>query len=218
MKINLSSVPLYYINLDRDVNRNKSIIDSMIRIGHTNFNRISAELVSEAEIMQGPGRSHLKAITTAEHSGIPFIILEDDVRDINYRDIINVPDDADAVYLGIMLGHRDPMATPVDGYPGVYRVKEPLGCHAIMYTSDRYLSVIKDICTTVGNGTDSGPGNLHTALGFAFLRVIRNYNVYAINPVFYQHDESNPAQSNATRVINIAKKKIDPISYQLPPR
>ena len=120
----------------------------------------------------------------------PFLLLEDDVAWTGVE-TIEIPEDADAVYLGISYSggdkekdtHIPGLSSEIKPYSSNQcRVFNMLSAHAILYISRRYkeavireMEKIKDI---VYNSD------------VMMSRIQRNYNVYANNmPVFYQDDD-----------------------------
>ena len=81
----------------------------------------------------------------------PFIILEDDATPINFKPEIEIPDDADAFYLGIsswgrMNGHSGPFVQYQEDVDGeLLRVYNMLGTHAILYLTPEFVSVCKKV-------------------------------------------------------------------------
>ena len=82
--------------MKKDVNKNNHIMQSLIELGFKNINRIEA-IEDRVSGRRGLSKSQYKALTQVEP---PFIVLEDDCDPKYFRSEINVPDNADAVYLG----------------------------------------------------------------------------------------------------------------------
>jgi len=199
MKINLKNIPVVYINMDKDTDRNESMKSLIDTFGFTKHSRSSGEYV-QGDSLKGCATSHyniLSQITTKT------IILEDDCKINNNTSTIEVPDDADAVYLGLSAwGYLKDNSKPgnylfeqVKDFPGVYKVNGMLATHAILYISKEYIKTCERIAKF------SMDNSVHVDQGFA--RVQRYFNVYAIDkPIFYQS-----SNFDATR-IKLVKNRI----------
>ena len=74
MKLNLTDIPVYYINLDDQEEKRKRTETMLKQIGFKFVERFSA-IKHEAGRIIGCARSHYEILNRAE---VPFIILEDD--------------------------------------------------------------------------------------------------------------------------------------------
>jgi len=196
MNINLLDVPVYYINLDDDEDKRKSTETLLKRTGFRNVHRISAIFHEKGRII-GCARSHYEILKDAKP---PFIIVEDDCA-LN-KDFINeieVPDDADALYLGIShwgryLNHSGPYVHYEKVNDEIVRVYNMLATHAIMYLSQTYVDICKRISYHYGYEVEG-----HLDIGFA--EVHKFYNVYSFDePLFRQYDWSAVTTGNLSEV------------------
>lgn len=113
----------------------------------------------------------------------PILILEDDLGYIGMDDI-EIPDDADALYLGLSKsgGHptenRDLGSSVFSPYSDkLVRVGNMLTTHAILYISPRYKEAVINILK-------SNTSHYNDVL---ISRIQKDYNVYALKkPIFYQ--------------------------------
>jgi len=186
VKLNLLDIPLYYINLDRDVEK-KNKTESLLReLGFRNAYRFPG--VPHNDKITGCALSHYHILRQAKP---PFIILEDDCELYGeFKSEIDIPDDTDALYLGIShwgryLNHSGPYVHIDPVKDGIVRVYNMLATHAIMYLSNPYV----DICRRIGYhyGCDV---NGHLDSGFA--EVHKLFKVYAFDePIFKQSDWSS---------------------------
>ena len=170
MIIDLREIPILYMNMDEDTKRYRDmnrLFDDLIeehgfkreniyRIPGTHRNLIKANGVSEA---------HLAAMKFSKQFDGPFLVLEDDLELAAFDYIIDIPDDADAVYLGTMphgLGFND--AYPVypertlngitvnvvpDAYSEnleIYRVLSMTGGQSILYITDVFRTIVENSC------------------------------------------------------------------------
>lgn len=184
----MKNINTFYINLDEAVDR-KQHTDNMLKyLEIENYKRISG--VKSDPYMSGLAQAHHNVLS--EGQGSPFLVLEDDARPFLYKHELDIPDNADAIFLGTgMWGGSDDkdfgiknglIFKSVPGYPHLVRVKNALTSHAIIYVSDRYVERVKDVAMECVARKD-----LH--FDIAFSRVQKDYYVYAVRePFFYQHD------------------------------
>tara|TARA_Y100000004_G_scaffold122949_1_gene138231 strand:- start:3111 stop:3788 length:678 start_codon:yes stop_codon:yes gene_type:complete len=187
-RYDLREIPFYYINLDDAVERNENMKRILNELGIKNVRRISATRHNIGQA--GTARSMLEAIETAINPvvsplGAPFVVLEDDIEVKRWDPIIEVPENADALYLGIsgwgrMNGHSGPFVQSDSIGGGLLQVYNMLGGHAIMYFRDRYIDLVRRVCLHAGYDIED-----HPDIGFAEIQ--RWHNVYAFDdPYFYQ--------------------------------
>ena len=104
LRLDLRDIPFYYINLDDAVERNERMKSILSELGIKNVRRISATKHETGQA--GTARSMLNTIESAINPvvsplGTPFVILEDDIAVKRWDPIIEIPENADAFYLGI---------------------------------------------------------------------------------------------------------------------
>ena len=186
MKLNLTDIPVYYVNLEgEDVKREHT--ESMLKdLGFKYVHRFDA-IRHEAGRIIGCARSHYEILKNEKP---PFIILEDDCAlNKEFVSEIEVPDNADALYLGIShwgryLNHSGPYVhcTKVDD--NIVRVHNMLATHAIMYLSDSYTEMCKRVAYHFGYEVEN-----HLDIGFA--EIHKFFNVYSFDePLFRQYEWS----------------------------
>ena len=180
MKLDLRKIPAIYINLQKDNEKNEYMYSMLSDLGFETIIRIEASEFPERHLA-GCSLSHFNSLNEVD---IPFIIFEDDCRVKNFKSIIEIPDDADAVYLGIsswgrMNSHSGPCVQYEKVDDELVRVYNMLGAHSILYISKEYASLCSKISINSSHIAD------HQDIGFAEIQ--RYYNVYAFNdPLFYQ--------------------------------
>ncbi len=127
MKINLTDIPVYYVNLEGEDEKRKHTESMLKNLGFKYVERFNA-IRHEAGRIIGCARSHYEILSKDIEP--PFIILEDDCA-INkkFKPEVEIPDDVDALYLGIShwgryIGHSGPFvhATKVDDE--IVRIKQ----------------------------------------------------------------------------------------------
>ena len=186
--LDLRDIPVAYINLDRDSQKKLNIEKNLQTLGFKYISRV-------------PGVVHptgnRAGCSMAQHNALhefepPFIILEDDATPLNFNPIITIPDDADAVYLGIsswgrMIGHSGPFVQYENIDDILHSVYNMLGTHAILYLNEEYISVCKKIAY------HHHDINEHVDIGFTDVQ--KYYNVYAFDdPLFYQTSSNGTNQ------------------------
>lgn len=191
MKIDLRDFPTYYINMDKHKDRNSDMIQLGKDVGFKEYERFQG-----IEIPRHP-----KAGCAKSHHGIlskvnkPTIILEDDCVIKNAEYVIEIPDDTDALYIGLsawgFLNSESKLNNlkyeKHEKYQSIYKINGMLATHAILYISPRYI----DMATRIAKW--SGDNDEHIDQGFALVQ--KYFNVYALKkPIFYQH--SNTESTN----------------------
>lgn len=183
MDIDITDIPVYYINLDKDVEKRDRLEQNLANLGFKNVNRFAGHYSSERAV--GCATSHNLLLHELKNMETPFLVLEDDVEVYKFKKIIkNVPDNAEALYLGnSVFGLWGPKGEPriaadkVDN--DIYRVYNMLGAHAILYLNSDYVKFLARATDLMVNLKDNqDKSRAHT---------MRYFDVYALNnPIFYQ--------------------------------
>ena len=187
MKLDLKTVSAVYINLKKDVKKDFAMKALILDCGFKNTIRVEAEYTPNS--LAGCSLSHYNALNEIDP---PFIVFEDDCVVKNFNSNIEIPDDADAVYLGVsswgrMNAHSGPFVQYEKVDENLVRVYNMLGAHAILYLNQEYASMCSRIAQ---NGYDIAD---HQDIGFAEIQ--RYFNVYAFNdPLFYQTSSNGTDQ------------------------
>tara|TARA_B100001996_G_scaffold263132_1_gene205235 strand:+ start:2704 stop:3348 length:645 start_codon:yes stop_codon:yes gene_type:complete len=190
MKLKLTDLPVVYINLDDQPKRKETLEENLKQLGFKNIIRVSG--FKDPIGKRGCAYSHALAL---EEVDPPFILLEDDCLPLNFIDEVDIPDDADAVYLGVsswgrMNGHSGPCVQreDVDNYDNLVKIYNMVGAHAILYINSDYIDLCKRIAYHGYLISD------HHDIGFADVQ--RYYDVYAFdNPMFYQTSSNGTDQA-----------------------
>lgn len=209
MKINLLDIPVFYINMEKDIEKDKYIYEILSKHGFKNINRING-VEDKTSGRRGLSKSQNLALSQVEP---PFIILEDDCDIKYFKSEIDIPDDADAVYLGNsawgILGSYTGFLLRykrIKNFPEVYQIFNMLSSHAILYLSKEYVSVCKratNYCANVSK--DPVP------MDVPFAEIQKYFNVYTFNrPIFIQKDYESK-MSNAPDWTNgiLSEYKVD---------
>ena len=191
MNLDLRKITALYINLLQDTGRNNDMKKLFKTCGFESHYRIDAEYTPNS--LAGCSLSHYNALNEVEP---PFILFEDDCIVKNFKPIIEIPDDADAVYLGIsswgrMNSHSGPFVRYEDLGNGLLRIYNMLSAHAILYLNQEYVSLCSRISEQATSIAD------HQDIGFAEIQ--RYFNVYAFDdPMFYQSSSNGTDQPLTT--------------------
>lgn len=212
MNITLSSLPAVYINPDHRADLETAFLDTMSRLGYSNVTKHNREDGVEGKPFSDVMKSNKAVLTAMKASNTyPFTFFESDVRELNYADTITVPDNADAVYLGLAVFGEGFEVTPVDGFPGVYRIKKPVGLHSVLYVTKRYADALEAaLDAEISNNFPNAGQPINQTIQYP---LAEEFNVYAVNPIFYKHAIDDPTTANLTRIVDITKDKIDPINF-----
>jgi hypothetical protein len=179
-------------------------MNELLKLGYKDV-IVKAATTDRASKIRSISYSHYSVVKDNE-SRVPFIVFEEDAMPLNYVDSVSIPDDADALYLGLLSAPSflDPVLEAIAGFPGVYRVEKLLGAHAILYLSNRYASAAKMAFARSSQGILG-----YEDADMALSDINKNFNVYAINPVFCQHNPNNPFLSNLSRINSLATMNRD---------
>lgn len=184
MKIQLTDLRVYYINLHRDKAKGKATHGLLKSLEFKYINR-SPGFLQESFIL-GSGAAYQNVLCSRIDKKDPFILVEDDIRVTHFDHIIEVPDDADAIYLGVSkmgnVSGRDKeelIVSKVEGYDHIYRVYNMLATHAIVYLNMDYAKSAHDAAQEYLNR------GLPHDLGIA--ENMKDWKVYALDsPMFIQ--------------------------------
>lgn len=146
--VDLRAVPVRYINLDRATRNTREIESQLGRLGFRDVVRFPAREIPPPAGTPG----HLAHYVGCAHSHIdlleelrgrlPALVLEDDaVASEDFAPLLALPEDVDALYLGISIaGEAGISAIDVGG--GLARISGVFASHAVLYLSERYRAAV----------------------------------------------------------------------------
>jgi len=194
--IDIRNIPVFYINLEEHTQNKIEIEEKLRSKGFTNINRVPGIRVSgynskaylqQIDHFMGVGLAQINAMRCANQK-LPALVLEDDVDfSEDFNPFIQVPKNADAVYLGVSCvgnayGYK--LKPPFENTIKIFNV---LAAHAILYVNTDFVnqvielsknSLIKDQC----------PFDLPLST------FINTKNVYSpLKPYFYQSNKKQSA-------------------------
>jgi hypothetical protein len=227
MKIIFSELPAYVINLEEDIDKRTSAINALGTIG------IKDVTVAKA-LKRTPGRTGLamsfkKIFSKIDGHSSPILICEDDIltNPLFKLKEIDIPDDADALYLGTSVYGRSAFINPYANPRGeayqefkdrnkegeklvvrkvtddLYQIYNMLSAHAVVMINKDYTKFLKNaLDLPILNG---GHQDLVRATTMPY------YKVYALDiPAFYQ---SGPHEHLSN--IKISSLPNEKISFRL---
>lgn len=197
MIIDLRQCDTRYINLDAAVDRNKMFLNVIKQLDLKTPLRIPGILSKHKNFYFAElSEAYFNALSSIT-KGVPTIIFEDDAVPLdNYNNLINIPDDADAVYLGastygyngltpenrMQQEGKNILLQPkrVPGYPNVYKINNALATHSVLYITNRAVDLAKQIAQ---KSFTTQPSHID----FALTEMQDTLNVYIVGPLFYQY-------------------------------
>lgn len=200
MLIDLKNIPAYYINLPQHTEKKNKVETTLKSLNIFNIQRLEGFPYPHNPVA-GCSRAHYHALNDRV---LPFLLLEDDViiNESVWNDgFIEVPDDADAIYLGTstwgrMNGHNGEYVQYdiLKEFPGVLKVYNMLATHAILYLTEDYRNIIKRAAYYTGYKIEN-----YNDVAFAELQ--RFFNVYALDiPLFSQTSNYNATNKRITEI------------------
>ena len=196
MKIDIRDIRTQWINLEKDTTKAEQMVTLLNERGFKNHERFAA-MCEDTEFgitkdncnwfgTHMCGLSHRKLLNeTIVSDGEPIFVLEDDVEieNDNIKYEIEIPDDADAVYLGTSQG--DCNYSAISANEDTAKVQRIFATHAILHLNPEYSKRVVQVTEDAVKA--DGPFDVQIAYG-----VQKDFNVYAVKaPYFYQADSKN---------------------------
>lgn len=188
MIIDLREIPIVWINLDSATENAKKMEERFQKYGFKKTYRQPGLIIppppgTDKSIahFKGCGWSHITILDNTNYSS-PILVLEDDIEFVdNFNPVLDIPDDSDAVYLGISHGNVHYGSCRYD--KNYLRIAGILAAHAILYVTPQFrqqMSNIGKYCLNILNK----PWDVGTAA------IQQHFKVYTPNtPVIYQSNE-----------------------------
>lgn len=186
--MNLLEIDKYLLTCEKSKDRADRAIQTLKEIGW-DVVTVDGEITTPYSI--GVAKSLIKTLSNAK---LPVLLLEDDIAicDVVPTDI-DIPDDADAIYLGtsqfgILRGNTVMGGVVASAYnSNLYRVFNMLGLHAVIYNSHKYISHVIEVLAEFIN--NPGLINIDYGCDNPIAKLHSKYNIYAVKkPMFYQND------------------------------
>jgi hypothetical protein len=201
MEINLLKIPAVYMNLKQHQEKNERMQNLLNKCGFETIIRVEGAYKPNNP-PAGCAGAHYNGLCEIEP---PFILFEDDCLLCNFKDTIEIPNDADAVYLGVSQWARYfSFSGPFVHYEkiteDIVRVYNMLSGHSILYLTEDYVKMCKRISLHASEviGYNQDPG---------FAEVQKYFNVYSVNdPFFKQSGYNNRVTSCKISEVGIEKQ------------
>ena len=183
MDIILQNMPAYFINMRIEGAKRKRTEEVLAESGFTQVEWIDGVRARTRTL--GCALAHKNALDHAlERNVFPCLIVEDDIVLSKRYDKLSLPDDIDALYLGLseygLHGGRGVRRHAVErAGRGLYRLYNMLAAHAIVYFNREYVEYLLRVNKIfVDMGTNQDKGRAET---------MKYWNVYGLEkPMFYQ--------------------------------
>jgi len=185
MKIDLKTIKTYWINMSSQTEKHNRMLSMFDNLGIKNTEHFEGiKLDPNSHIKDGSGMAtHTLLTKIIKEDSFPCLVLEDDAKETKcYVDTFDVPENCDALYLGVSRAGSKGQSCQATIYNNDYfRVWNMLATHAVIYFNKNYAQKIVD------NGKylldknipyDIGIGDLHDE----FTVLTPEY------PAFYQYD------------------------------
>jgi hypothetical protein len=181
--INPRKVPVFYISMDENVQQHEYVESFLSKAGFKHVTRLPGVKAETKRL--GVALAHKNALehclkTVEGH----FIVLEGDVAPWVIPDTLQVPDDADAIYLGaskwgLKNGHGVRNIALELYSEDMFRINNMLAAHAVLYTSSKYVKfLINAIQIMIDMKTNQDKARAETQ---------KYWNIYGLTqPMFYQ--------------------------------
>ena len=216
MKLNLRNLDTYYINLDEGEERRQRTESILNKLNFSSVTRIPGIKTDDGKV--GCARSQHMVLSDKSIS-TPFLLLEDDIIFMGNDEFeIEVPDDADALFLGVSqwaryLNFSGPFLHYRKVDEKIVQVYNMLSGHAVIYLSEEYRQVCSRISKYCGY-------HLMDHMDNGYAEIQKYYNVYSLDtPMFKQNGHNGGVTS--TRItemgIDISKSNsfFDSVKYEL---
>lgn len=209
MEIDLREIPVFVINLEDQEPLFSYVQERLHQRGFKNVSRILGTKHVRPYLGWALTYHHL-----LQSAKCPFIVLEDDAD--FYADalpILEVPSDADALYLGnscwsVMAGHVGYYLRykKIQGFENIVRIYNMLSAHAILYINEEFQEeAIRIFRHSIEEET------IVADQGLAMIQ--RFWNVYSLNnPMFFQR----PLPGRVSNTNGTTNKKIEDYISETP--
>lgn len=193
MKIDLRKIPVVYMNLIQHTEKNEKITKLLNECGFETIIRVEGSHRADRPCAGNAG-GQFNSLSKIDP---PFIIFEDDCHLHNFEPEIEVPDNADAVYLGTsQWGRYFSFSGPFVHYERIddkiVRVYNMLSTHCILYLTQDYVKMCQRVAYR-GSYVDRYDETSQPLFDVGVTELQKLFNVYAVNGPFFKQDGYNEA-------------------------
>lgn len=146
MKIDLRNLKTYWINMHRDVDKHQRMRDMFLHLNMNNTHHFEGVILDpNSHIKDGSGMAtHTLLTKILNEDAFPCLVLEDDAKNTRYfKCEYDVPDECDALYLGVSkAGARGSKTVATVYNDSFFRVWNMLATHAVVYFNKEYVKNI----------------------------------------------------------------------------
>ena len=220
MKIDLRKIPVIYINLIQHTEKDKNIRGVLEECGFETIIRSEGHNRPDNPCA-GNGGAQVAALSKIEP---PFIVIEDDCQINNFVHEIEVPDDADVVYLGAsQWGRYLNFSGPFVHYEkideNVVRIYNMLSTHCLLYFSNDFLKIAQKIAKKA-TFVDRYDQESQPLFDIGVTEIQKLFNVYCMNdPLFKQSGYNEKVTSckltDVAMNIDQSEKFFDSVKFNL---
>ena len=197
MIIDILKLPTYLITIETAKDRHEQITSICKNIGINNVTYINGKILDKTGLNFMEIQTKKSSLVADAHLQVlknnkpPFLILEDDINVTeSFKPTIDIPDDADCLYLGSSVWGMLNGVSTGGGTRGkkvnqrICKVDNMLGIHAIVYVTQKYVEqTIKNLETCIQKNKFCDECVAEDMI---------NNNVYCVSyPYFYQNDGHN---------------------------
>jgi hypothetical protein len=183
VKVDFSKMPAYFINLRTQAAKRKKVQESLGVQGLEDVTWVQGGIAKNRTA--GCALGHRNALEyVLEKNVFPCLVVEDDVMPYSEPKVVDVPNDADALYVGLSIyglqnGGGVPLFSAERVTDDVYRLHNMLAAHAIVYFNREYVEFLLRVNYIFSKmGTNQDKGRAET---------MKYWNVYGLaSPLFYQ--------------------------------
>jgi hypothetical protein len=189
MEIDMRKTKTVCVSLSTAKDRRERVSSLFEKLGFTRWSFYDAK--KGKDVAEGCALSHMDILSSHDFKE-PLLLVEDDICETNsYFPTIDVPDNADAVYIGysawaweMSRANQSTLSSPTKFWleENMFRIEGMLSTHAILYLNKDYAIA----------GVEAMNKHLHDVTGnrhcdVALARLQKQYNVYATPiPYFFQ--------------------------------
>jgi hypothetical protein len=217
MHLDLKRIKVYLVSPGSGKYRPRlhTVFERLVDAGYTNiefFRSIPADNGTNSLT-----KTNIEIFKKELNNDEPFMIIEDDCQDYFKHDNITIPDDADALYLGVAnwvyphsyetLGkgfhireHNETDHIDIDNT--VTRIRGMTSTHAVIYFNREYMS---RFINSAQSFLDRG---MCISLDLVFATLQHSHKVYALKRPIYYQDSTLGGQESFTRIVYNGNKYI----------
>ena len=201
MRIDVHELPAYVLTNSSNeeyITKGKHVVNTLFELGYQDI--IKYKGVNYHHPTGGCDKSHLKLHSDPDIT-TPYVVFEDDISPLRTDHVFDIPDDADALFLGTSCWSKAWNFWMNDAViysnisEDIVKVNNMLCTHALVVLTDSYRDILRR-CNAYSDRTDTDG----IASDQYVIECMRLFNVYSVDePVFCQSGRYNPATIKSVR-------------------